>query len=1185
MENMLRLNTKMERLFIFLAFLSILAVSPIYAFTDTDGDLMPDNYETTQGFDLNDPLDADYDADSDLLLNAEEYLLGLDPHANNPILSDRDLVRLFQIKTFRFYWLEATSPYYFVPDSAEYNGLSTSENFNSNAGIGFQIAAYVVADQNNWVDHKLAYERIHTILSRFTQLQDPSFDNYGPGTTNSQKGNRHGYTYHFVTDTGIRAYDSEISTIDHALFLSGAILAGEYYKDTEVESLAEGLFLATDWEWLYNGGYLYQGWRENSGGSFEGGDTLDQWNRYSELMVLLVMAMGSYYEDPAKGISSSAWDNLNGFPNEVRTLHPGDLGFVDGVVPYKGGISNSGFLTYLHAGSIHNHQYSHMFLDFRGRPDKFGNNYFNNSIAATLVNRQYCIDLNSRDYGANDAPTYEAHPYSTYGDNQWGLVAGYTADPSSPYKVNQPIVPPDSMNFDNVAGNNDSGTVFTYAPMGSLPFAPDEVKSLIRNLFDRYREQILYSCYEDIVGRYGFMGAFNFGKTYTGQDGHFFQQVLSIDEGPVILMNEDYLSGLPWKFFKRSRFIKNGLQAAGFSIYPVEPYVMNFDDNPPLPADNTAGGSDPNSFGGYSGGWGPTDPGVIEYVDIGDPRPDIPYGPQGWARRITANEAWDGVWIGLNNHSISDWDRLSFWVKGEYGGEEFEVGLKDGDGVEYKVPIADYAAVTTEWQEVRIPLEVFRNNGIRSTGMDNISFTSTKSGGGIVYIDDIAFLGDEFKPANPQNITASKTYDGTITLSWDRNSEADVVGYNVYRADERDSVYAKVNSFLIVGNSFVDNGLTPLEDYYYKITAVDNAASPNESDFSVISGNDRETALSVYRQYWQGGNNNYAELADGSSMAIPEADAARIILKGSDEDGDTLTYNCQILSGPGEGRAPLIWKDVTIPSLGGAAKRLMFTPDLIDSDTSYVLRLSVSDGTNTVSKDITVEVTNDPGIIPGYFSPAPWPGGTVNLADADESGDLQVSVVLNGIHSGISQIGFYYRPIGTPGIGTQAPFVSSESDPHGVKCTFSFPIGDPGIIDGTTYDFELGVIDGEGNAWWSGWGGGYNADGSGWVLYYLIANKSAPEPLSLNMAAPMEVSTAQVSIAEPLAGVSDKAESNTLINAAVVVNKEKVINVDAPVKAVGRINNRSTSLVFKNPPRSFRKATRTVKFKKSIMSR
>lgn len=805
---------------------------------DTDNDLMPDAWEQQWGFNPQEQIDSNQDADGDKFSNRDEYFLGTNPTVYTSVntFSDRHILDLFKSKAFAYFWLESRVPYYLTPDNTLYSG-GTPSAYHSIATTGFGLMSVVVADERGWISHQAAYERIRGVLSRLVAMQAPAYDVLG--APSNQQGNRHGYLYHFVDANGFRFGASEISTVDHALLVAGAVVAAEYYPGTEVAQLAQQLLLNTDWNWLYNGQFLAQGWMEDSAGTFEGGRTLDQWNRYSELMILLFEAMG--HPDAAKAIPASAWDNLTYgtgrmFPYEYAHLVPGDaaqnFAFVANMpstITAAGYANSATELHHLNAGSLHNHQYSHLFADFRFRPDRYHTDFFANSIAATMANRQFAINLNSHAFPDGSG---QAQPYETYGPESWGLMAGLT---SFGYAVLQPIMMSyDNFSPSNIAANTDSGTVVLSAPLGSTPFTPRQALDFTRNMLTRF--QAAQPGYDALVGRYGFRNAFNLGRTFTGQFGHFPPQVIGLDLGPVAGSIENYQSGLIWKLAMRNAYIQQGMQAAGFSTGPVEPFVLNFDDNPPAPQeDPNGGGQDPQSFGGNSYAFGGAS---VSYANIGDPFPDAGYGPQQWAMKVQAPSGADtGGFTLLKNHSVSQWDRLSFWVRGEVGGESFSIGLKDSvsdalgygaQAIEWKAPIAAYhpnGAITNQWVGVQIPLRVFIEAGVRLPALDNISFTNTGSGG-TIYVDDIAFLGDATAPQSPQGLTASA--DGvSVALSWTANPEPDVVGYRIQR-NKDNGAFATITPLLTVGTSYIDTAVTS-GTYGYRLIAADNAQPQNES--------------------------------------------------------------------------------------------------------------------------------------------------------------------------------------------------------------------------------------------------------------------------------------------------------------------------------------------------------------------
>jgi hypothetical protein len=194
------------------------------------------------------------------------------------------------------------------------------------------------------------------------------------------------------------------------------------------------------------------------------------------------------------------------------------------------------------------HQFSHVWIDFRGIQDAFmrgkGIDYFENSRRATYVQRQYAIDN----------PLKFAH----YGGHCWGLTASEGPGPDT---IN--VAGIERQFFDYVARGvpygPDDGTIAPWAVAASLPFAPEIVLPA------------LDYCIHDVKltesNRYGFKASFN--PTYPAASGNPHGWVspwhFGLNEGPTVLMIENYRTGLLWQLMRQCPYIASGLRRAGFS--------------------------------------------------------------------------------------------------------------------------------------------------------------------------------------------------------------------------------------------------------------------------------------------------------------------------------------------------------------------------------------------------------------------------------------------------------------------------------------------------------------------------------------------------------------------------------------------------------------------------------------------
>jgi len=424
-----------------------------------------------------------------------------------------------QERTFRFFW-ETTNPE---------NGLTPDRYpnppFSSIAAVGFALPSYGVGVEHGYISREEAAERTLTTLQFFWEA--PQGDR--PSGTIGYKG----FFYHFLDmSTGERYQTVELSTIDTGLLMAGVLFAQSYFdRDTaieqEIRSLADSLYRRVDWEWFTgDGDRLIMGWYPERG---FGSAT---WQGYNEAMILLILAMGS----PTHPLPASAWDQWTS-TYEWTSFYGQD---------------------FVQFSPLFGHQYSHIFIDFRDIHDAYmsdrGIDYFENSRRATLAQRAYAIDN----------PT----GFAGYSENLWGLTAC-----DGPANVTR-RVNNDSVQFHTywargVSDNDirDDGTVAPTAAGGSVPFAPEICLPALKAISE-WNGGSVYD-------QYGFLDAFNPSFTFTNAEiergtvdpefGWVDDNYLGIDQGPILLMIENYRSELIWEVVRKNPYIINGLRKAGFT--------------------------------------------------------------------------------------------------------------------------------------------------------------------------------------------------------------------------------------------------------------------------------------------------------------------------------------------------------------------------------------------------------------------------------------------------------------------------------------------------------------------------------------------------------------------------------------------------------------------------------------------
>jgi hypothetical protein len=202
---------------------------------------------------------------------------------------------------------------------------------------------------------------------------------------------------------------------------------------------------------------------------------------------------------------------------------------------------------FLYGSSLFIHQFSHLWIDFRGIQDAFmrdkGIDYFENSRRATHVQQHYAID--------------NPHGFVGYGQYFWGLTAS-----DGPGRMDKQIARVKRRFFDYVAcgvlDGPDDGTVAPWAVAASLPFAPEIVLPTVR-----YFKEV----YPEITGKYCFKCSFSVTFPHGSPDkpGRTSRYHYGINLGPVVLACENHRSGLLWRLTRRGPHVITGLRRAGFA--------------------------------------------------------------------------------------------------------------------------------------------------------------------------------------------------------------------------------------------------------------------------------------------------------------------------------------------------------------------------------------------------------------------------------------------------------------------------------------------------------------------------------------------------------------------------------------------------------------------------------------------
>ena len=421
-------------------------------------------------------------------------------------------------RTFHYFW-DLTNPQNgLTPDRAP------SPSFSSIAAVGFALTAYPIGVERGYITRAQAAARTVTTLRFFwTAPQDSSIS----GATGY-----HGFFYHFLDmSTGLRFQNVELSTIDTSLLLAGVLFCRSYYEGADsteslIRALADSIYYRVDWNWARaRPPAVSMGWHP------EGGFIPADWIGYNEGMILYVLALGS----PTHAVDSTAWAAwVGGY--HWGTFHGQD---------------------YVQFGPLFGHEYSHVWIDFRGIQDAYmrgrGIDYFENSRRATYAQRAYAA----------------ANPgvWNGYSNQIWGLTAS-----DGPANTTLVLHGRTRQFYTywargvSALETNDDGTLAPTAAGGAVPFAPQIAIPSLITMRETYGSHLFST--------YGFRDAFN--PTFTPQVpvergevdpvfGWFDVDYLGIDQGPILAMIENYRSELVWRIMRRNPYIVRGLKQAGFS--------------------------------------------------------------------------------------------------------------------------------------------------------------------------------------------------------------------------------------------------------------------------------------------------------------------------------------------------------------------------------------------------------------------------------------------------------------------------------------------------------------------------------------------------------------------------------------------------------------------------------------------
>jgi hypothetical protein len=421
-------------------------------------------------------------------------------------LSDEELAQL-ECNTFKYFVDQMNPENGLIPDSTRQGAPS------SIAAVGFALTAYPIGVERGYMTRAEAIKRSLITLHFFHD---------GPQGTGPDAIGYKGFYYHFLDmKTGRRVWKCEISTIDTTYLLAGALAASIYFdretrQEREIRKLAAALYARSDWHWSQNGGLtVTHGWKP------ETGFIRYRWTGYSEALILYVLGLASP-TFPLPEESYCAWTRTY----KWKKLYGHE---------------------FLYAGPLFIHQLSHMWIDFRGIQDEYMRHkaidYFENSRRATYAQQAYAMRNPKK--------------FAGYDRFCWGITASDGPGPAVR------VINGKRLHFYDYVARGipygpDDGTLAPWAVAGSLPFAPEVVLPSLKRINRDYPE---------ITSKYGFKCSYN--PTFTSSanrkgKGWVSAGYYGLDQGPIVMMIENYRSGLLWRLMRQCPHMVNGLRRAGF---------------------------------------------------------------------------------------------------------------------------------------------------------------------------------------------------------------------------------------------------------------------------------------------------------------------------------------------------------------------------------------------------------------------------------------------------------------------------------------------------------------------------------------------------------------------------------------------------------------------------------------------
>ena len=416
-----------------------------------------------------------------------------------PVLTDDELMDKVQKEALKYFWEFAETNSKLARERYHVDEPSVDANTVATGGSGFGIMSLLVGVERGFIPRDEAVARFATSLTFLENAE-----------------RFHGAWPHWINGTNgqvlpFSQFDNGGDLVETSFLCQALICLREYFKNgSEAEQAlaqkADDLWKGVEWSWYTKGeNALYWHWSPNYGWQMN-----FKLEGYNECLITYLLAKSSPTYPISNEAYSQGWARNGGIISTTTNYG------LPRILNHNG--TNS-------VGPMFWAHYSFLGLDPRGLTDQYAN-YWNLTQNHAKIMLNYCV-ANPRNF-------------KSYGENFWGLTAGYTRNTNGSvgYTAHQP--------------NNDRGVVTPTAALSNFPYTPVESMKFLRYLYFDKRSKFV-----GIAGPYDAVSPhFNDWTT---------KRYLAIDQGTIVPMIENHRTGMLWNLFMNAPEVRTGLQDLGFS--------------------------------------------------------------------------------------------------------------------------------------------------------------------------------------------------------------------------------------------------------------------------------------------------------------------------------------------------------------------------------------------------------------------------------------------------------------------------------------------------------------------------------------------------------------------------------------------------------------------------------------------